>query len=396
VIRPLKLLIAENYEDDAILMVAQLQSYGFDPDWTRVESVRDFEAALAQPGFELVLSDHNMHGFTGIDALRIYLKSGLDIPFILVSGSVGEARAVEAMRMGAHDYIIKDRIQRLGPAVERALHEAATRQAKRAADAELARLHLELQDKMTQLARSHADLEQFTSAASHDLSEPLRTVTSYTQLLVRRYPTPNPESNELITIIWQAVERMRDLTEGLIAYSSAGRKSADGSGAPSGVAQTCNAAQAAEDARALLAGAAGESGAEIVIDPLPPAAIERRALRQVFQHLISNAIKYRRTGQPLRIAISAAKQTGGVEFTVADNGIGIEPKHQEHIFTLFRRLHGNEYPGIGLGLAVAKRIVEHAGGSIWVESIPGAGSTFRFTLPSPAHSAKLAQAASHE
>src|SRR5580693_815108 len=141
--------------------------------------------------WDLIISDYSMPGFSGLAALKMYQQSGLDIPFILISGSIGEERAVEAMHSGVHDYIMKDRMQRLAPAVDRELREAANRKARRDAVNENQRLNSELLDvnkmlheKIDQLSRSHADLAQMTWAASHDLKEPLRQISNYAQLLL--------------------------------------------------------------------------------------------------------------------------------------------------------------------------------------------------------------------
>lgn len=355
-------------------MVEYLRRYGYDPDWTRVETASEFEAALTAEPWDAVLSDYNMSGFTGLDALEIYQRTGLDIPFILVSGSIGEERAVDAMRRGAHDYIIKDRVQRLAPAVERELRECVTRRERREANLELRRLNRELQESMMLLTRSTADLKQFTFAASHDLQEPLRTVSNYAQLLVRRHAgSAVTEEAEFAGFITDAVERMRDLIQGIIAYSDAGRNPQR-----QGVA---DAQDVAEDARMMLADRIEACGATVEIGPLPRVRMERKPLLQVFRSLLGNALKYRRADVPPQIAISAEQENGLACFAVADNGIGIEEAYRERIFELFRRLHGTDYPGIGLGLALAKRLVETHQGRIWVESTPGEGSTFYFILP---------------
>lgn len=372
--KPLKVLIVENSEDDAVLMLAHLRRNGYEPDFKIVETARDFGAALSSEPWHLILCDYMLPGFTGLDALRMCRSAGFDIPFILVSGSIGEERAVEALQASADDYIMKDHIQRLASAVERALREANIRREGLKAEAEILRLNGELRDRVELLSRSNRELEQFASAASHDLKEPLRTVTMYTQLLLRRRASQfNSDEIEFAGYIQSAVERMRALIDGVLTYSRIGHESG-------GRLASADAAIAVSDALIALRGAIDESKAVVTVDILPTVAIESVALTQVFQNLISNALKYRRTDEAPRIRISADERDGRVRFVVSDNGMGISLAHYERIFILFRRLHGDEYPGIGLGLAVCKRIVEHYGGRIWPESEPGIGSKFYFTL----------------
>jgi light-regulated signal transduction histidine kinase (bacteriophytochrome) len=380
--QPIHVLIIENSEDDAILVAEQLRRSGYDPNWKMVDNAADLTEALAADSWDLFLCDYSMPGFSGMKALEIYKTFGLDIPFFLVSGLIGEERAVEAMRAGAHDCIMKDRLSRLGPAVERELREAANRRERRQADleihrlnSELQRLNAQLQEKLELLSRSNAELEQFAWAASHDLKEPLRTVVSYCQLLLRRRQhSVDPEELEFMQYIRGAVDRMHALIDGLLAYSRAMYE-------PLETARRTDAGAVAAEAVQVFQDVIEQTGAIISIDPLPPVTVHEAPLLQVFQNLIGNALKYRRTGVPARIRISGFAESGQVRFAVADNGIGIKPEHYERIFVLFRRLHGSELPGVGVGLALCKRLVERHGGRIWIEAEPGAGSTFYFTLP---------------
>jgi len=230
-----------------------------------------------------------------------------------------------------------------------------------------ARLHSE--------QKSHyEDLHEFAYAVSHDLREPLRIVSSYTQLLDRRYRAAlDGEAQEFMQYILDAVTRMDRLLADLLTYSHQFRASGQ--------------VLAPVDAEAALAGvlltlekAIHESRAEITHDPLPSVPVDFNQLSQLFRQLIANAITFRGTEAPC-IHISAAEQDESVLFSVRDNGIGIEPRFHEQIFGVFKRLHGREYPGSGIGLAICKRIVEQHGGKIWVESEAGQGATFRFTFP---------------
>jgi signal transduction histidine kinase len=224
------------------------------------------------------------------------------------------------------------------------------------------------------LQRSNEELRQFAYVASHDLKEPLRTVGSFTQLLVSRYRGQGgPEADEFVSYIVSGVERMSSLINDLLQYSQ------------SGVATTLptapSSAEAALDQVLLsLAAAIQESGAVVSHDPLPEVWLDNRSLILLFQNLVANAIKYRGP-QPLQVHISAEPCGEDWIFSVQDNGIGIAPAYHERIFGIFKRLHGKEIPGTGIGLAICHRIVDWHGGRIWVESEPGAGSIFRFSLP---------------
>lgn len=225
-----------------------------------------------------------------------------------------------------------------------------------------------------ELARSNAELEQFAYVASHDLQEPLRMVASYTQLLAKRYQDKlDSDARDFIAYAVDGATRMQELITDLLNYSRIGTR-----GKPF---RPCSCEAALERVLAALKLATSESGATVSHDPLPTVFGDDVQLGQLFQNLLANAIKFRTDAQP-RIHLSAERNGNVWIFSVRDNGIGIAPEYAERIFMIFQRLHSkNEYPGTGIGLAVCKKIVERHGGRIWVQSKPGSGATFFFTLP---------------
>jgi light-regulated signal transduction histidine kinase (bacteriophytochrome) len=232
---------------------------------------------------------------------------------------------------------------------------------------------LSLRRTAEELARSNRALEQFAYVSSHDLREPLRTVTGFVQILEDRYRDQlDARAHEYIGFAVDGARRMQQLIDNLLAYARVGSALS---------IQPGNARDALDRALDALKGMVGESGAVITTDPMPVVPADATLLCQVFQNLVENAIKFR-SADPLRIHVGARRERGGWLFRVTDNGIGMEREHGERIFVIFKRLHSREKcPGTGIGLALCKKIVERHGGRIWVESEPGRGSTFYFTLP---------------
>ena len=225
-----------------------------------------------------------------------------------------------------------------------------------------------------ELARSNAELEQFAYVATHDLQEPLRAVASCVQLLQKRYEGQLDErAQEFITHAVDGTKRMQTLINDLLAYS---RISTDAQ-----VFASTNCEMVLKEALANLVVAISESGAVVTQDALPTVSGDATQLTQLFQNLIGNALKFREE-RPPQIHIGAVRDNGDWRFSVADNGIGMEPQYFERVFLVFQRLHTRkEYQGTGIGLAICKKVVERHGGRIWAESEPGQGATFCFTIP---------------
>jgi PAS domain S-box-containing protein len=224
------------------------------------------------------------------------------------------------------------------------------------------------------LERSNADLREFAYIASHDLQEPLRNVSTFTQLLAKRYAGQlDSDADTFIKYIVDSAVRMTQLIRDLLAYSQVIHSEEESM-------QEVALGETVDWALANLRSSIEESGAIVETDTLPALRCDKSQIAQVFQNLISNAIKYRSPEAP-RIHITCARDETGWVFSIRDNGIGISPAYHDKVFGVFRRLHGTDYAGTGIGLAICKKIVEKHGGRIWVESEAGQGSSFKFSLP---------------
>ncbi|HEX3942711.1 MAG TPA: PAS domain S-box protein, partial [Rhizomicrobium sp.] len=225
------------------------------------------------------------------------------------------------------------------------------------------------------LSRSNADLQQFAYSASHDLQEPLRMVATYSELLKRDFGGKlGPAGDEYLGYTIQGAVRMAQLLSDLRLYTQVSTSAEE-------PLQNCDSGRILDKALANLEAAIRANDACIIRTPLPAVCIHGFQLQQLFQNLIGNAIRYRRSDPP-QVHVEARLQGADWLFLVRDNGIGIEPQYKEQIFAMFKRLHSAAaYPGTGMGLAICQRVVERIGGRIWVESEPGCGSTFFFTIP---------------
>jgi PAS domain S-box-containing protein len=302
------------------------------------------------------------------DGERIYLvikgplrdETGLVIGLFGISRDITERKQTEAqIRQVSED------LRQLNETLE-------ARVTERTGQLKVANLKLEATAK--ELARSNHDLEQFAYVASHDLQEPVRTVVGFIQLLEKRLAGKlDPESAEFMGYAVKGALHIRTMIQGILSYSRVGAN-----GAPLELVDSENAVQVA---LGLLGSQISSAGAEVETFFLPTVAADRAQLIQLFQNLIGNAIKYCRQREP-RVRVEASRDGTRWRFTVTDNGIGIPAEFRERIFVMFQRLHTrDEYDGTGLGLTICKRIVERHGGKIGVDSAPGGGSTFWFTLP---------------
>ncbi len=311
--------------------------------------------ALHEP--DLVLLDVNLPDMSGFEVCRRIRDnpqtSALTILHISAS-SVLAQHQVNGLDSGADGYLVEP----VDPAVLLATVRAFLR-ARRAEEGML---------------RSIEELRWFAHRVGHDLNEPLRTMTAYSQLLQRQLQD-RPESATALEFIVDGAEKMRLFLDGLLQYSLASTDKP--------AMQDVDSGQMIQRVLDSLDSVIRESSASITCDSLP-GIVASPQLEQVFQNLISNAIKYRRPGVAPEVHISARPEDGAWVFSVSDNGVGIAPEHRDKIFQVFRRLHGQEIPGSGIGLALVRKVAEAHGGEVWVESEEGRGSVFSLRLPRPA------------
>ena len=333
--------------------------------------LEEIKATLQREGFwEGELRHTCKDGRNIVVASRWVLKPGssTQAPGILeINNDVTERKQAEEALRRAHDEL-EIRVQ------ERTIELKSNNELLQLEIQERKRTEAALALRSEELARSNAELEQFAYVASHDLQEPLRMVGSFVQLLERRYKDVlDAKGREHISYAVDGARRMQMLIQDLLAFSRVGTQGKE-------FAPT-NFNSVVRSVLNNLREAIGESGAKVNCAPLPTLPADDSQMGQLFQNLISNAVKFRGEQGP-SIQITAEPSDAHWKFAVKDNGIGIDQRHSDRIFLIFQRLHNRrEYAGTGIGLAICKKIVDRHGGKIWVESEPGKGSTFLFTLP---------------
>jgi light-regulated signal transduction histidine kinase (bacteriophytochrome) len=269
-------------------------------------------------------------------------------------------------------YLVYHAIQQ--ETTERRLAEASFKQLYEELEARVQERTAALHEANASLLHSNRELEQFAYVASHDLQEPLRAVNSYAQLIARKYQgNLDAKADKYIGYIMEGATRMQQLINDLLDFSRVGTRGKE--------LKPTDCEAVLSQVRDNLKVAIAESNAVVTHEPLPTVMGDETQLIQLLQNLISNAIKFRRE-EPPRVHVSAVQREKEWAFEVRDNGIGMESEYFERIFMIFQRLHSrSEYPGNGIGLANCKKIVDRHGGCIWVESMPGVGTTFHFTIP---------------
>ncbi|HYP14462.1 MAG TPA: ATP-binding protein [Bryobacteraceae bacterium] len=395
-----KILMVDDKPENLVALEAVLDNLG--QELIKAQSGMAALRACLEHDFAAILLDVKMPDMDGFETAAMIRERerSCDTPIIFLTALKSEEFLFRGYYMGAVDYLYKPIVpevlrSKVAVFVDLSLKNkllkkhAETLEQKNIelqqevterlrAEEDVRRLNAELearvQDRTRELSRSNDELRQFAYVASHDLQEPLRTVASYAQLLARRYRSKlDEDADEFIRYMVEGVTRMHTLLNDMLAYSRV-TDTRDKVHAP------VNLNAALQSAIMNLEASIRETGASVTHDQLPTISGDDVQLIQVFQNLIGNGIKYR-SAEPPRIHVSASQNDSEWQIRVADNGIGIDAQYSDRIFGIFKRLHGRELPGTGMGLAICKRIVEHHGGRIWVESQPGQGSNFCFTLP---------------
>lgn len=369
-----RVLVLAARKTDGDLALAVLRGAGISVELSH--DATELCAQLAAGAGAVLLAEEALSAGSLEDLLKVLHAQPpwSDLPFvILTSGG----------RTTAHSLHRSKLLERLGhiTLLERPIRTVTLIASVRAALAARSRQYevrnqlAELVRQREELTRSNAALEQFAYAAAHDLQEPIRNVSLYTQLLAQIYREGSPQDVEdHMRLIVEGATRMQNLVEDLLAYTRAAN-------APEHLRDLQADAEAAlQQVRITMRAAIEQNQARLTNDALPKVAVYMHHIVQLFQNLISNALKYR-SHCPPQIHVAAQLDGSSWHFTVRDNGIGIAPEFQDRIFGVFKRLHGRDIPGNGIGLAICQRIVHHYRGRIWVVSTPGDGSEFHFTLP---------------
>ncbi|MCA9259632.1 MAG: response regulator [Planctomycetales bacterium] len=308
----------------------------------------------AREDFDCVLLDYCLGELDGVQVLQHLRESGVDMPVIACTGAGSEDVAVQALQAGAQDYLSKARLS------AESLHLAISNAMEKVA---LQRLVNEQRE----------ELESFASIASHDLRSPLVHVRAYARLLEEDVTDLSEECRDHLLKIHAAVQRMTELIDGLLDYTRTGRRGTN--------LEDVDLNEVLSEVLADLATLLKNAGAEASVTPLPVVRGDKVGLRQLFQNLVANAVKYNRSAQP-RVEVSGEVDGDQWKLSVVDNGIGIEEQYLTEIFKPLRRLHTQqEFDGCGLGLACAARIVKQHSGKIWAESRVGHGATIHVLLP---------------
>jgi signal transduction histidine kinase len=371
--------MVEDEARDALLVEHVLKEGGFDFLFKRVETEDSFVRELQRFHPSVILSDHGLPAFDGFSALALAQRTAPDVPFIFVTGSLGEEMTIKALKSGATDFVLKHHLNSLPPAVHRALRQAEFQVQRRQAENEIRRLNKMLERRVAQrtgeLEAANKELEAFSYSVSHDLRAPLRHIEGFIEILIStKAPSLDEEARKYLDTISESAKQMGRLIDDLLAFSRTARTEPKKTRVP------------AEDlVRSAISDLAREIGTrriEWVVGQLPEVEADPNLLRQVMMNLLGNAVKYTRPRAVARIEVSCHAEGNEDIFSVRDNGVGFDNRYAHKLFGVFQRLHrAADFEGTGVGLANVRRIIHRHGGRTWAEGEPDHGATFVFTLP---------------
>lgn len=362
--KPLAVLICEDSDDDVLLVEAELVTAGYQLEVTRVETAAGMRAALEARSWDIVLSDYSMPQFNAMDAFALLQASRQsDVPFVIVSGSIGEERVVDALKHGVSNYVMKTNLPALGPVVKRELADARTRK--------------ERHELIAALQRAVQARDEFLSIASHELNTPLATLLLQAQALLTAtgHDTLDARTQQRLEQIVRNAERLATLIDGLLDITRVA------SGRLQLHRERFDLRAALDAVIARLDAALREAGCELVLDAPPQLSgvWDRDRIESVLGNVLRNALKY---GRSKPIHVELADLGDAAHARVRDHGIGIAPEDQARIFERFTRaVSERHFGGFGVGLWLSREIVEAHGGTISLDSTPGHGATFTVVLP---------------
>ena len=379
----IRVLIVEDNPSDAELIVRELRRAGFAPDWQRVQTEVDFLTGLGhQP--DIVLSDDSLPQFSGQRALALWQERGSLIPFIIVSGTIGEDAAVSAMRLGAADYLLKDRLARLGPAVSHALEQSRLRRDHARADEEIRELNRDLENRVRErtleltLAKERAEASdhfksEFLANMSHELRTPLNAIIGFAELMHRGKVGPvSAEHQEYLGDILTSSKHLLQLINDVLDLAKVE------SGKMEFRPEPVDLARLAREVRDILRGLAASKRLQVEthVDPdVATVVVDPARVKQILYNYLSNAIKFTPEGGRITIRI-LPEGPALFRIDVEDTGVGIAADDLGKLFVEFQQLDASaakKYQGTGLGLALTKRLAEAQGGRVAVRSTPGEG-----------------------
>ena len=370
--KPLRVLIVEDSENDALLLLRELKRAGYEPVHERVYTALDMNTALEKQYWDVIISDFVMPQFSGLEALKLVQGKRLDIPFIITSGKISDDTAMISMKAGAADYIMKDNLTRLGPAIERELQEKLVRGEREKTSRSLK----EREEELRILRKIDQLKDEFIGLVSHELRTPLTVILgALNTIMTEEDRLSRKQIKQLIGDAYYEAETLSDILANLLELARAQANRLQINEEPVNIRETIDTVVKKMSQQIL------PRQVNIVCEKSITVNADRVRLQRILHNLLDNAVKYSSSGNKIEVLVK--KLNNEVLIGVKDRGIGIPSELQGKLFEPFQRLEqqNNKATVTGLGLVVCRRLVEAHGGRMWVESQPGQGSTFQFTLP---------------